>query len=61
MVNGMKDFFMGKLYASEAATNVTRRCAQLAGFDGVKNSWVGLYALFQSCVWLNYLHMSIIS
>ncbi len=25
---------MGKLYVSEAATNVTRRCAQLAGFDG---------------------------
>ena len=25
---------MGKLYAAEAATNVTRRCAQLAGYDG---------------------------
>lgn len=25
---------MGKLYAAEAATNVTRRCCQLAGFDG---------------------------
>ena len=25
---------MGKLYASEVATNVTRRCAQLAGFEG---------------------------
>lgn len=25
---------MGKLYAAEAATNVTRRCIQLAGYDG---------------------------
>lgn len=25
---------MGKLYAAEAATNVTRRCLQLAGYDG---------------------------
>lgn len=25
---------MGKLYAAEAATNVTRRCAQLADYDG---------------------------
>lgn len=25
---------MGKLYAAEAATNVTRRCVQLAGYDG---------------------------
>lgn len=25
---------MGKLYASEAAANVTRRCVQLAGYDG---------------------------
>ncbi len=25
---------MGKLYAAEAATNVTRRCAQLVGYDG---------------------------
>ncbi len=25
---------MGKLYASEAATNVTRRCLQLVGYDG---------------------------
>ncbi len=25
---------MGKLYAAEDATNVTRRCAQLASYDG---------------------------
>lgn len=25
---------MGKLYVAEAATNMTRRCAQLAGYDG---------------------------
>lgn len=25
---------MSKLYAEEAATNVTRRCAQFAGYDG---------------------------
>lgn len=28
---------MGKLYASEAATNVTRRCMQLVGDDGYTN------------------------
>ncbi|MCD8238489.1 MAG: acyl-CoA dehydrogenase family protein [Clostridiales bacterium] len=30
---------MGKLYAAEAATNVTRRCAQLAGFDGYSRNY----------------------
>ena len=25
---------MGKLYAAETATNVTRRCVQLAGYNG---------------------------
>lgn len=25
---------MGKLYAAEAATNVTRRCIQLVGYNG---------------------------
>lgn len=30
---------MGKLYAAEAATNVTRRCAQLAGYDGYSRNY----------------------
>ena len=30
---------MGKLYAAEAATNVTRRCVQLAGYDGYSRSF----------------------
>lgn len=30
---------MGKLYAAEAATNVTRRCAQLAGYDGYSRTY----------------------
>ncbi len=30
---------MGKLYASEAATNVTRRCLQLAGYDGYSRNY----------------------
>jgi len=30
---------MGKLYAAEAATNVTRRCVQLAGFDGYSRDY----------------------
>ena len=30
---------MGKLYAAEAATNVTRRCVQLAGYDGCSRTF----------------------
>lgn len=30
---------MGKLYAAEAATNVTRRCVQLAGYDGYSRDY----------------------
>ena len=30
---------MGKLYAAEAATNVTRRCMQLTGFDGYTTAY----------------------
>lgn len=30
---------MGKLYAAEAATNVTRRCVQLAGYDGYSRNF----------------------
>lgn len=30
---------MGKLYAAEAATNVTRRCVQLAGYDGYSRAF----------------------
>lgn len=40
---------MGKLYAAEAATNVTRRCMQLVGYEGtsevqrmVISSWMGI-------------------
>lgn len=30
---------MAKLYAAEAATNVTRRCSQLAGYDGYSRNF----------------------
>ena len=30
---------MGKLYAAEAATNVTRRCVQLVGYDGYSRNY----------------------
>ena len=30
---------MGKLYAAEAATNVTRRCVQLVGYDGYSRDY----------------------
>ena len=30
---------MGKLYAAEAATNVTRRCIQLVGYDGYSRDY----------------------
>lgn len=30
---------MGKLYVAEAATNVTRRCAQFAGYDGYTRNY----------------------
>ena len=30
---------MGKLYAAEAATNVTRRCVQLVGYDGYSRTY----------------------